>query len=158
MGIAMNDQPEQGSDPSIVFNFFTEVGIISQLSTSLFERALPDGLTSSQFSVLNWFSRVDNEASPGRLATAFQVTAGAMTNTLKKLEAKGLVTIEPDVSSGRQKKVTRTAKGEETRNRAIEAAAPVFEEFALLFGATEIPQQLPVLQKMRKYLDERRYS
>ena len=68
------------------------------------------------------------------------------------------MTIEPDATSGRQKKVTRTIKGEETRNRAIGAAAPVFEEFALLFGETEIPQQLPVLQKMRKHLDERRYS
>ncbi len=154
----MNERSQQASDPTLVFNFFTEVGIISQLSTSLFERALPDGLTSSQFSVLNWFSRVDTEAAPGRLATAFQVTAGAMTNTLKKLEAKGLIAIEPDASSGRQKIVTRTAKGEEMRDLAIAASAPVFEEFALLFAETEIPQQLPGLQKMRKYLDERRYS
>jgi DNA-binding MarR family transcriptional regulator len=148
----------QQADPSIVFNFITEVGIISQLSTTLFERALTDGLTTSQFSVLNWFSRVDNQASPGRLATAFQVTGGAMTNTLKKLEAKGLVTIEPDANSGRQKKVSRTAKGEEVRDRSIAAAAPVFEEFARLFAATEIPRQMDGLKKMRKYLDERRYQ
>ena len=57
-----------------VFTYFNEIGIISQLSTVLFEQSLPEGLTLSQFSVLNWFVRVDVEATPGRLARAFQVT------------------------------------------------------------------------------------
>jgi DNA-binding MarR family transcriptional regulator len=52
------------------------------------QQNLPAGLTVSQFSVLNWFIRVDNVATPGRLSTAFQVTKGAMTNTLKKLHEK----------------------------------------------------------------------
>ncbi|MFL2838842.1 MAG: MarR family winged helix-turn-helix transcriptional regulator [Pseudohongiellaceae bacterium] len=88
-----------------IFGFFTEVSIIAQLSISLFERHLPEGLTHSQFGVLNWFHRVDDEAAtPGRLAAAFQVTPGAMTNTLKRLGAKALIKVEPDASSGRRKR------------------------------------------------------
>ncbi len=149
---------DNNKDPAAaLFIFFNEIGIISQLSGNLFERNLPDGLTSSQFGVLNWFMRVDNEATPGRLATAFQVTGGAMTNTLKKLESKGLVKVEPDGSSGRQKRVTITASGRRMRDKAIGAAAPMFAEFASQFSAASIARQTKELQKIRQYLDEYRY-
>ena len=146
-------------DPSAaLFTYFNEIGIISQLSGNLFERNLPNGLTSSQFGVLNWFIRVDDEATPGRLATAFQVTGGAMTNTLKKLESKGLIKVEPDGSSGRQKRVTITASGRRMREKAINSAAPMFMEFASQFSPAAIAKQTKELQKVRQYLDEYRYN
>lgn len=140
-----------------LFSFFNEIGIISQLSSALFERNLPAGLTNSQFAVLNWFLRVDSEATPGRLATAFQVTGGAMTNTLKKLEAKQLVKIEPDATSGRKKRVTITRKGKAMREKAIASAAPMLAEFARQFPAAKLEKQLEDLQQIRRYLDEQRY-
>ena len=150
---------KKSNDPSEspLFSYFNEIGIIAQLSNALFERSLPDGLNNSQFGVLNWFARVDSQATPGRLATAFQVTGGAMTNTLKKLEAKDLVKIEPDEFSGRKKKVTITLKGEKVRKQAIAAAAPLFQEFAENFPQENIELQLGQLQKVREYLDQRRY-
>lgn len=148
--------PSETSE-SPLFTYFNEIGIIAQLSNALFERNLPEGLNNSQFGVLNWFSRVDSEASPGRLATAFQVTAGAMTNTLKKLESKGLVKIEPDEFSGRKKRVTITTQGEAVRKQAIASAAPLFQEFAAKFDHKSIELQVEQLQKVREYLDQRRY-
>ena len=142
---------------STFFTLFNEIGIISQLSNAMFERSLPDGLTNSQFAVLNWFFRVDSEASPGRLAAAFQVTGGAMTNTLKKLQAKGLVRIEPDVNSGRKKRVFITRRGKSIRDRAIASAAPLLKEFADEFSAPKLDKLLRELQKIRRYLDEYRY-
>ena len=57
------------SDPSnlepSLFSYFNEIGIIAQLSGNLFERNMPGGLTNSQFSVLNWFVRVDDVARLG---------------------------------------------------------------------------------------------
>ena len=144
-------------DDAVLFAFFNEIGIIAQLSSAMFERALPGGLTNSQFGVLNWFVRVDSEATPGRLATAFQVTGGAMTNTLKKLAGKGLVTIEPDAHSGRKKRVTLTAQGLALRNEAIAAAAPLFREFASEFSPAMIERQLRELRHIRQYLDQYRY-
>jgi len=80
--------PGRDDETASLFSFFNEIGIIAQLASNLFAQSLPGGLTQSQFSVLNWFARVDSEATPKRLATAFQVTPGAMTNTLKKLAEK----------------------------------------------------------------------
>lgn len=143
-------------DPSRIFTYFNEINIIAQLSSNRFERALPYGLTISQFSVLNWFVRVDKAATPGRLASAFMVTRGAMTNTLKKLEQKGLVEIVPDESSGRQKIVTLSRQGAKVRNEAIVACGPLLIECLAVLSMSQIDRQLPTLQRLRKYLDANR--
>lgn len=146
------------AEVATLFEYFNEIGIIGQLSSNLFERTLPAGLSNSQFRVLNWFSRVDDEATPGRLAKAFQVTGGAMTYTLKKLEDKGLVKVQPDATSGRKKRVTITRKGKLMREKAISCAAPMFEELAEAFAPAKLEKQLKDLQKIRLFLDERRYQ
>lgn len=145
-------------DLAVVFSFFNEIGIIAQLSSNAFDRSLPDDLNQSQFSVLNWFVRVDSIATPGRLATAFMVTRGAMTNTLKKLAEKGYVSIKPDKSSGRQKNVTLTRKGRQARENALKQATPLLAEIAGQFSISAMKQQLDGLQPIRKYLDENRSS
>ena len=151
---------KKSSQPSeaTLFTYFNEISIIAQLSNAQFERILPDGLNNSQFSVLNWFCRVDSQASPGRLATAFQVTPGAMTNTLKKLKSKGLVKIEPDELSGRKKKVSITSRGEKLQKQALNAAAPLFQEIAKNCPLENIEIQVAQLQRVREYLDRRRYN
>ena len=149
---------KKSSQPSeaTLFTYFNEIGIIAQLSNAQFERILPDGLNNSQFYVLNWFCRVDSQASPGRLATAFQVTPGAMTNTLKKLESKGLVKIEPDELSGRKKKVSISSRGEKLQKQAVNAAAALFQEMAKNRPLENIEIQVAQLQKVRGYSDQRR--
>lgn len=148
---------KRNEDGKLLFEFFNEINIISQLSSTMFERNLPEGLTNSQFGVLNWFMRVDAVATPGRLATAFQVTPGAMTNTLKKLESKGLVKIAPDSESGRKKQVTITKRGTVLREKAIASAAPLLAEFAAEFPPSSLEKQVTALSKIRAYLDEYRY-
>jgi DNA-binding MarR family transcriptional regulator len=141
----------------VLFNYFNEIGIIAQLANNLFEARLPAGLTRSQFSVLNWFLRVDDIATPTRLARAFQVTGGAMTNTLKKLESKGLITITPDSKSGRQKQVSITDTGRQMRDEAIASVQPLLAEFARSLDAQEIASQTALLARVRAYLDEYRF-
>lgn len=41
----------------VAFRVMNEIGIIDQLGTTLFERAMPHGLTLPQFIVLNHFVR-----------------------------------------------------------------------------------------------------
>lgn len=147
----------QNTDTDALFTFFNEISIISQLATAMFEQQLPHGLTISQFSVLNWFVRVDAEATPTRLARAFQVTGGAMTNTLKKLEAKGFVRVQPDASSGRQKRVTMTPAGRRARDESIAAIGPLLSEFADEFPDAGLQRQTRQLAKVRAYLNEYRY-
>jgi DNA-binding MarR family transcriptional regulator len=146
------------SEEPLLFAYFTEIGIISQLSSALFASALPLGLTQAQFSVLNWFSRVDSHATPGRLAKAFQVTPGAMTNTLKRLENQQLIKIEPDPDSGRKKRVTITSQGKEMREKAIAAVAPLLLELSNNLDTQSINDQISALTNVRRYLDERRQA
>ena len=51
---------DQEPQAETIFSYFNEISIISQLSAAMFEKALPFGLTNAQFSVLNWFIRVDS--------------------------------------------------------------------------------------------------
>ncbi|MFN3236110.1 MAG: MarR family winged helix-turn-helix transcriptional regulator [Pseudomonadales bacterium] len=145
-------------DLDTTFQFFNEIGIINQLASNAFEAELPLGLTVSQFSVLNWFTRVDDEATPGRLATAFNVTKGAMTNTLKRLEQKGFIDVRVDQASARRKLVTMTPAGADARRQALEAVEPLLEEMLKAFSLQDIQRSLPFLAQLRVYLDERRYQ
>ena len=112
-------------DDPLIFRFLTEVGIISQLSGNLLERNLPDGLKLSQFIVLNHLVRLGGEWSPLRLANAFQVTKGAMTNTLQRLEKRGLVKVSADPEDGRGKLVSITRQGEAMRTRCVDSVGPL---------------------------------
>ena len=81
-----------------------------------------------------------------------------MTNTLKKLESKGLVKVEPDKNSGRRKRVTMTSKGNQVRDKAIKSVAPLLREFAECFSIEKLKRQTRQLAEVREYLDERRYK
>jgi hypothetical protein len=59
-----------------LFGFFNEIGIISQLSGNAFEKAMPEGMTLAQFSVLNHLCRLGDGWTPHRIARAMQVTKG----------------------------------------------------------------------------------
>jgi len=146
----------KNSDLDTAFAFFNEIGIISQLSINQMQRSMPHGLTQSQFAVLNWFIRVEDEATPGRLASAFQVTKGAMTNTLAKLEEKGFIVVTPDPRSGRRKLVRISPAGRRAREAALAAASPQLETFLTAFPLTKLNRVLPLLREVRQYLDTAR--
>jgi DNA-binding MarR family transcriptional regulator len=143
-------------DSQLAFQFFTEIGIIEQLARNRLERVLPDGLTASQFGVLNHLVRAGDEWSPARLAAAFQVTKGAMTNTLKRLETRGLVKISINPLDGRGKLVSVTPIGKKMCTKCLVAVSPSFADLANDFATQDFATALPMLEKMRKYLDANR--
>ena len=147
---------KQTDELDTAFALFNEIGIIAQLSINQMQRTMPHGLTQSQFAVLNWFLRVDEQATPGRLARAFQVTKGAMTNTLGKLEAKGFISVRPDPDSGRRKLVQLTPLGRKARDAALAATYPQLETFLARFPARQLSRLLPALREIRQYLDTAR--
>ena len=147
---------ESKREDPVHFRFMNEIAIIDQLASRLFERVMPEGMTLPQFGVLNHFVRLDRPSSPQRLASAFQVTKGAMTNTLQHLAAKGLVTVAPDPEDGRAKTVTITAAGRAARDEAIVALRPLIRRLAEAVSPTEVEQALPILVRVRTYLDSER--
>jgi DNA-binding MarR family transcriptional regulator len=143
------------SDP-ITFRVMNEIWIIDQLGTTLFERAMPHGLTLPQFIVLNHFVRLGGTRSPVELADAIQVTKATMTSTLQRLEAKGFVSSTPDPDDGRSKRVALTDQGRKARDDSIQAISHHLAAMEQAIGAADLEAALPVLAKLRAFLDRRR--
>lgn len=139
-----------------LFVLMKEIGIIEQLSRNRLERVLPNGLTSSQFRLLNHLARLQGDWSPARLAAAFQVTKAALTNTVGKLEKQGMVQVEPDPKDQRGKLVRITGKGIETRNECIRRLEPSMQEVGAILSQKDIDTIMPVLVRLRSYLDDNR--
>jgi len=135
---------------------FTEIGIIDQLVTARLERSLPEGMSAAQFGVLTHFCRRGGSQTPVELARAFQVTKGAMTNTVQRLEAQGFVDVVPDQTDGRRKLVTMTAKGAAAYEQAIAALRPYYAGLREAFTPEEFEAALPFLRALRVWLDENR--
>ena len=142
--------------PADYFRLFNEIGIINQLSSTRAERCMPHGLTMSQFSVLNHFSRGLPPRSPLELANAFQVTKGAMTNTLKQLDSKGFVHIVSNEQDKRAKIVSMSDEGRKAHREAQANLAEMFSDFVEAIDHDLIAKTLPALETIRIWLDENR--
>ena len=138
------------------FSFFNEVGIIQQLSSTLLEEHLPDGLLISHFSVVNHLMRVGEGRTPLAIATAFQVPKTTLTHTLSGLEKFGFIEMRPNPSDGRSKLVYSTKAGRDFRDQSILKMAPKMMEFAETFPLEEIETVLPLLTRIREKLDQDR--
>ena len=142
------------SDPPI-FALLNEIGIIEQLARNRFERLQPDGLRLPHFAVLNHLVRLGDGRGPAQIARAFQLTKATMTNTLQRLEARGLVRIEADAADGRAKRVFLTQTGRIRRDAAVAGAAMDLAPLAAAMGTTT-EALLPGLRALRSGLDRAR--
>jgi len=141
---------------AILFGFFIEVGILTQLSRALFEARLPDGFNLPQFTVLNHLVRVRDGQTPVVLARAFQVAKTSMTHSLAVLERHGLVDIRPNERDGRSKCVFITQAGRSFRQQAIESVVPDMAAIAAEYPVDRLAQILPILTEFRQVMDRMR--
>ncbi|NWG53277.1 MAG: MarR family transcriptional regulator [Hydrogenophilaceae bacterium] len=142
---------------TLAFQALSEIAIIGHLADTALAQTLPPELSVAGFGVLNHFARLKVEGeSPARLARAFQVTKGAMTYTLQRLEAQGYVRIDPDPRDARAKIVRPTRAGERARAAAIARVHPGLRAMLAVVGAEEFARALPFLIKLRQMLDAAR--
>ncbi len=138
------------------FAFFNEVGIIEQLSRAMFEARLPDGLIVPHFAVINHLMRLGDGRTPLAIARAFQVPKTSMTHTLAGLEKHGFVRTAPNPDDGRSKCVFLTDAGRAFHGEAIGALAPDIAKMLEAIPAEDIRAALPLLVRVREYLDNNR--
>ncbi len=136
--------------------FFTEVGILNQLSRTGIESHLPMGITLAHFSVLHHLMRLGDGQTPLHIAKAFQLPKTTMTHTLSVLEKRGLIVMRPNPDDGRSKSVVITDLGRKFRDDAIVASMPFFANFAAQFPPERLKDMLPLLAEMRGFLDKER--
>lgn len=140
--------------PALAISLFSEILAADQLIRNRLSRVLPKGMEVSHFSVLNHLAWHEGERTPAQLAEAFNVTRGAMTNTLNKLEWAGYVHIRPDWDDARRKMVAISPAGRRAREQALADIAPMVSQVIDVVGETQVRQTLPVLRDLRAKLSE----
>jgi DNA-binding MarR family transcriptional regulator len=141
---------EDGTTLAIML--FSEMLAADQSVRARLTRVLPKGMEISHFSVLNHLAWSGEESSPARLAEKFNVTRGAMTNTLNKLEWSGYVHIRPDWDDARRKMVAISPAGRRARDAAFAALTPMIDQVVADLGEDHVRAALPILREMRKRL------
>ncbi|MCA9000649.1 MAG: MarR family transcriptional regulator [Planctomycetes bacterium] len=93
------------------------------MSERLKQALLPFDLAAFEFDVLSALRRTgkDGGLSPGELCESAQLTTGAMTHRLRRLEARGYVQRLPDPNDGRGRRVRLTPSGRRLIDKVIEA-------------------------------------
>ncbi len=150
----MNTQPPV--DPAVLFQIFTEIGILEQLSRARLEAQLPPPLIAPHFAVLNHLSRGRDGAVPIDMARAFQVPKTSMTHTLKGLEQHGYVTLRANPADGRSKTVWMTDAGRALMQEVIGRLAPQLAQAIAKYPAEKLAALLPLLSELRAVLDAAR--
>ena len=142
----------ENSGPAI--SLISEIISLEQKISAEIARVLPSGMEMSHFSVLNYLARGEVERTPAHLAFALNVTRGAMTNTVNRLEISGHVHIRPDWDDARRKMISISPAGRSAHEAAIACVAPFMLEVERQLGADRIKVALPVLRDLRLKLDK----
>ena len=134
-----------------LITLLSEVGAIEQIARAKLDSALTDNLNISNFALLNHFSRRQEEKTPLQLAKTFNVTKGAMTNTLNKLEKLGYLHIRPDWEDARKKLVSISQSGIDARNNAMNLIKPLLNK--IISNAININER-ELLIELRKFREK----
>jgi len=148
--------PGPADEDPLAFQVLNEVGIVNQLSQNLAARLLAPELNLSQFVVLNHFVRLGGESSLVQLASAMQVTKGAMSNTVGRLHGKGLLDVRPDPQDGRGKLVSLSAAGRTARQQALQRLGQGLAALGQAVSPQDLAAALPVLRRLRVWFDTHR--
>ena len=141
---------------SLEFQFLNEIGIIDQLAQASAQKLLAPKLNMAQFIVLNHLARRAEAASLVSMANAIQVTKGAMTNTVSRLEEKGYVSVDKDPTDGRGKQVSLTTAGQSVRDDAVKKISTELQDMTGVLTPAQLEKSLVYLRKIRVWLDARR--
>jgi DNA-binding MarR family transcriptional regulator len=125
-------------------------GLNRRLHREMDETLEAFGLNHGEWKVLGtlWRAGEPHRVSPGVLARIEELSTGAMTNRLDRLEEAGLVRRLPDPDDRRAVKVELTAKGKRTWEDAVAAQAKKEAVVASALTEREKEQLTKLLRKL----------
>lgn len=144
------------TDTQLFFRFFTEVGIINQLSRAMIEARLPADLTATHFGLMSHLVRRPEGETPLQLANAFQLPKTTITHMIKVLQRHGMVDVVPNAADGRSKLVVATPAAGGFLAEKIQEMQPDLAGAIKEIGIGPFEAVLPELEEIRIYLDAAR--
>lgn len=144
--------PDPSEPDAIAIALVSEILSSEQMMRARLSKHLPAGMELSHFTVLNYLAAQTEEKSPASMARVLNLTKGAMTNTLTKLDLSGYVHIRPDWDDARRKRVLISDAGLLARLDALQAISPVFEHILDVVGKENARAALPFLRALRSGL------
>ena len=148
------DQVMMENRNSLAITLISELLSADQKMRNRLTRVLPKGMEISHFSVLNNLAWHEGEKTPAQLAETFNVTRGAMTNTLNKLLWAGYVHIRPDWDDARRKMVAISPAGRNARDDAIRSITPLINNVADELGEDQVRATLETLRALRRHSED----
>ena len=152
----MSDPHKPNEQQAAIFQFFTEIDIIKQLSSALLNKTLPDGVHVSHFAVISHLMRMGDGKTPAEITSVMQVTKATMTHTLNVLQKRNLIEVRANPDDGRSKQVYLTPAGRQFFGKAIAMVAAAYQPIMAKCDVPQLLATLPALQALRKVLDENR--
>ncbi len=140
----------------LAIQLFSELLLLDQFLRNRISKTLPEGVELSQFLVLLHLAASGNEIGPARLAASFNVTRGAMSNTLGRLERNGQITVRGDTVDARRKFVSVSEQGQMTLDQVVGDLNPRLKETLGKYARSDIAQCLALLGELRETLESGR--
>ncbi|CAN7214841.1 MarR family transcriptional regulator [Phenylobacterium sp. LjRoot219] len=119
---------------------------------------LPETLTVPQYELLRVLDMKGEGLSPAEIAQILNAPKSVVTGTLQRLEAAGLIRIDPCPEDGRKKQVWVTAKGMEVYVAAVAAIRPKMDRLREAFTLEEFREAVPFLKALRTWFSERDWA
>lgn len=133
---------------------FSEILATDQILKSRISKVLPKGMELSHFVILNHLAGHSEEVTPAQLAHRFNLTKGAVTNTMKKLEQAGHIHVRPDWDDARRKWVRLSDAGLLSRDTAILLINPIIQDVCDRLGDEKLRQAVRLLRDIRSGLND----
>ena len=119
----------------------------SQRHHAIFNSNMPNGITPTQFSVLNMLSRLQ-QCSQNLLGRMVGMDAATIKGVIDRLCARGLTITASDLDDARLILVSLTPEGRALAAKCLVIAAEISKEALAPLNATEQKQLLVLLKKI----------
>jgi DNA-binding MarR family transcriptional regulator len=137
------------------------IGGISRRLNRTLDGTLADfGLDMTEYKVLSVLSQAGepHRSTPGHLAQRMELSSGAMTNRLDRMEGAGLIQRLPDPGDRRKVVVELTGRGKETYRNAVGVQAQKEALFAAALSDREKAQLNDLLRQLMIEFERREGS
>lgn len=132
-----------------------EIAITADSSRRRLRETLPQGLGEAQFDVLNHLTFTTNRnETPSDLARSFHVTRPAMTQTLNRLRAAGLVELVPALQDRRVRHVRLTAKGRARHGEVVGMLEAGMQTVSRRFSNADLERLLQQARRFRLEMEQ----